>query len=376
MFRTAHWSAVEEAFKNLLRKSQLTPQGPSDHFVVQHSEFDEIGVSNAASSISGNASIMIVPHVHVFENNNTSSSSSNGNIVQPQSIFTENGPPTAHFFPQHYSTNGSIPNQITITLESTPEEPEFVRRGTTQALIHERRPVSDEVANGRNRQVVRAVPVPNQLLFDPSGLHPDNRDLLKGESDPGRGLQYLHAPTVPQSPSCGGIDNSAFIEDFECTEPKFAEGEEVFLPPPTPCSAFSLPHAEFSSAHPLPSRCHGKSQRDESMSSKYPSGRRVLRSSSLMGLTDESVHLCRHSYVNMVQELSSKGSVHDDSVYFRFYYNIGFIKSVNTRMSKKLKRRNRLSREMRQFDQSKLESHERWYDRDFKIREQDPKFCK
>jgi len=349
-----------------MRQSQITPQRPSAHFNIQHSELSTFSVTSD--------NIQIIPHV--CENNNTSSSSSNGQPGWNISHSEVERLPQPHTSLSQFtdittaSSNGCVP---TFSIDSAPQDSDFQPRGTTQVLVHEK-DYKVKVDNGQKGEIKRerTVPVPDQLPFTSDAM--DYReDPMPSESDPFRGYdRYLRSPTTPRSPSCGGIDKDALL--LELGEPKFAQGDELEMPLPTPCTAFSQPHAEFTA--PLPARCSNRN--DTLVKNKHSSSRKVLRSNSFTVMSEDSIGLPNHCYVNMIQELSSKGSVHDDSLYYstRFYYNIGFIKSVYSRMSKKLKRRDRLSKEMQQVDYSKLDNHEQWYDRDYKIREQDQRFCK
>jgi hypothetical protein len=183
------------------------------------------------------------------------------------------------------------------------------------------------------------------------------------------------------SPEELGLDNLSYFPDHEETALSFFSVEEAdSLPPPPPCTSFSHPFAEFHH-RPAPQPSLDSIVEDKlavledlEIPERQPL-RGLLRSHSYQNLKEEEDGAV-HQYINIAQEMSSRNSVHDDFPYYRFYYNVGMIRVMYARMSKKLKRRNRLSKEMRSIDFNKLEDHERWYDRDFKIRSKDLKFCK
>lgn len=361
MFRTSQWQVIERSIRDLVINSQQSSQGPSAHFNIQHSE-------TSASVVPGSTSDNVMVLSHIFENDNSGSSSSNGNVPR-ETHFPQ---PHLHHSQYSSSSNGCIPRTQTVSVEThqTDSGPSLHERGTAHSNV------IDGVKGGKAKRKSsvnkdKNIPILHKLSLDYSSTTPKQVvPVLSRDSDPATAVGSRWPPSS-KSPSDGGIDNPGFVLHIEEVTPAFAEGPELDLPPPPPCSAFSEPHAEFSTPLHPPRQCV---RQDDSTQDRRQS--HMLRSNSFMFLNEESILMLDHSYVNMVQELSSKCSVHDDSVYFRYYYNIGFIKAVYSRMSKKLRRRHRLSKKIGTVDFNKLENHERWYDRDYKIRAQDEKFCK
>lgn len=355
MFRASDPQAIDMCFKELMRKSQNIALGPSLHFRIPYDSLASHGEG------AGSNSIVITSLPPPLENNNSGSSSGNGHVCRPPPLTDH--PPSPHSYHHNMSTssNGSVPH-LQHRIQQPARHQEFEQRGTTVAMVHDPFKGTGEPPT---TVIKRSVPVPSSL--------PYQRHSSKDFSSDPVGNNSPLLKTVTEKFSLGGTDNPAFFLEEEM--PKFAVGDEVNLPLPPPCTANSQTHAEFTSAQPPPTVCGLSPDSSSKQSSRHKN--RFLRSHSYMNINHDSILILNHCDINMVQELSSKGSVHDDSVYYRFYYNIGFIKAVYSRMSKKIKRRSRLSKELKEgVDFSKLDHHEQWYDRDYKIRDQDTKFCR
>ncbi|XP_053391590.1 uncharacterized protein LOC123563762 [Mercenaria mercenaria] len=392
VFKTTQCENVEKSFKNLMRKSLLYPQGPSAHFNIRHSE---MSASAAPGTTSDN--VMIIPHRTFWHDNNNSGSTSGSNGYLPSgkmdNIVTSHEP--APHFPDSElqahrtaSSNGSIPgfgNSAGVFVSHAEINRETVRpkdltlhtRGVAGNVAESK--VNEAVSVSDNAQVEDSKPLKTNP--DTPNQHTSVKEIW--DSDPGHlpvsphGHGYLKKITGGGSldeltPEELGFDNLSYYPDHEETMPSFATTDEADnLPPPPPCPSFSLPFVEVPH-RPAPKPPLESLTEDELILPERQPNRGLLRSQSFLNLDEDRV---LHMYANIAQEMSSRNSIHDDFPYYRFYYNIGLIRVMYARMSKKLKRRNRLSKEMKQIDFNKLEDHEQWYDRDFKIRSKDLKFC-
>lgn len=384
-----------------MRKSLLYPQGPSAHFNIRHSE---LSASAAPGTTSDN--VVIIPHQKMWHDNNNSGSTSGSNgwvtsaKVDNVVMFHEpvpHKPEEMLLAHQTASSNGSIPGsgnsagvfvshaEVSRVAER-PKDLTLHKRGSAgnvaEGMVREAAPAGDnaDVKDGHAKKASTLEPSPSQ--------HRMNKE--SNYSDPGRlSSQHGHTPLKPiasgsnfdqLSPDeIGGFDNLSYFPDHEETALSFATNEEAdSLPPPPPCTSFSHPFAMFphrpAPEPPLESVAENMDPEGLLVPERLPL-LGLLRSCSFQNLKEDEDRAV-HMYVNIAQEMSSRNSVHDDFPYYRFYYNVGMIRIMYARMSKKLKRRNRLSKEMTNIDFNKLEDHERWYDRDFKIRSKDLKFCK
>lgn len=373
---------IEKNFRNLMRKSQQYPRGPSAHFNIWHSEMNALVVPGTTSD-----NVMIMHHDRHWHDNNNSGSTSGSNGYIPSGkldnleTFHETSSvtdivPRPHYHESEHtalhttSSNGSIPgsdnlavmfvSHAEISRESRPHEPLLDPGGveakdTVILTEHTTSPSPHDT-------------IPKTIGGDSAPFDNHHINLMHHHKTPSESNLEIFAAQV----LCG---NMAFYPEFTETAPKFATIDEAdSLPPPPRCSSFSTPFVEFSHHSFIEPPSFMTSSEDELAVSERLPIHGILRSQSFLDLKYEDMAV--HQYANITQELSSRGSVHDDFPYYRFYYNIGLIRVVRARMSKKLKRRNRFSREMKEVDFNKLEDHEQWYDRDFKVRTKDLKFCK
>lgn len=379
-----------------MRKSLSAPYGPRAHFNIRHSE---MSASAAPGTTSDN--VVIIPHRSGWHDNNNSGSTSDSNGHLPSgkmdNLVTLHDPKPHCLetqLPIHRtaSSNGSIPGSgsssafALIPQEMRSDETEF-----SDLNFQKRGCQGDNALNTLQKAVPPAsLPVKEESqtfrkevddsLETPT---PTQHTIPKAvwDSDPVcLGSAGLHKKAITGgsfddfSPEELGIDNLSYYPDHEEYTPTFATSDEVnSLPLPPPCSSFSQPFGEFSyKPQVLPPVLEKLMDEDFHIPERQPL-RGLLRSRSSVNLNED---IFTHMYVNISQEMSSRNSVHDDFPYYRFYYNIGLVRVMFARMSKKLKRRDRLSKGLKEIDWNKLESHEQWYDRDFKGRNKDLKFCK
>lgn len=361
----------------------------------------------SASAAPGTTSdnVMIIPHRSVWHDNNNSGSTSDSNGHLPSgkmdNLVTLHDPKPHRLetqLPVHRtaSSNGSIPGSgnssafALIPQEMPSNEAEF-----SDLRLQKRGCQEDNALNAFQKAVPPASlsikkesqTVRKEVDDSPETPTPSQHTIPKAvwDSDPGFfGSSALHGGHHKKaitggksddfSPEELGIDNLCYYPDHEESQPTFATSDEVnSLPLPPPCTSFSQPFAEFSyKPQVLPPTLEELMDEDFHIPERQPL-RGLLRSRSSVNLNED---IFTHMYVNISQEMSSRNSVHDDFPYYRFYYNIGLVRVMFARMSKKLRRRNRLSKEMKVIDWNKLEDHEQWYDRDFKVRSKDLKFCK
>lgn len=419
---------IEKSFQDMMRKSGRATQSPNPHFNILHSDLSSSFTPGTTSD-----NIMIIPHV--FENNNTSSSGSNGHIpgqtqvLSPrvdekvQNVWPDFTPaPHVPHVVGHSMSNGSAGHSLptVVVVESSPQ---FTARGPDAGLVvfennasleagsrqhdtlvkrpveSESRDVTDSLSDSQKRKKQPAAGKP-----DISGKHSncDINDrphtLPVQESKTSLKPPTAHSPSEakgysdgadlskkPQARNRFSMGGSFVVDNYlitMTTSPSFVLDDEAeSLPLPPPCIATSRPHADFgdlSVRYPPVVTTIGSDETavKEPPTPILPRRKPLLRSQSFTKLTDDS--MLNNFYVNLTQELSSRNSIHDDSIYsfYRFYFNLGLVRVSPGRMSKKIDRRKRLSKQLPNLDFNKLEDHEQWYDRDFKGRNKDLTFCK
>ncbi|KAH3862128.1 uncharacterized protein LOC127866169 [Dreissena polymorpha] len=369
-FQTANCAVVEKSFRDMIDHSIVSVQEPSSHLNIFHSEL------SASFTLGTSDSNMIIPHS--FDNNNSgTSTSSNGHVV---SLWNDNEPlPSPHHtFLGTTHTNGSVSRSdstgvVTIHHSDT----SLVARGPNMQVANN----DGKLMNSREENVSKVKPlnVPNKLDLPGAvknvSMTTDQTSPTScawGLSDPGRGAR----PTISLLNLDGLVRddfdiNSINIQDNLLYRPTFLSKEEgSLLPLPPPCTSNSQPHGIFI----MPSQLKSFHDSDDGETvPKLFERQGLLRSRSFVDLTGDT---SPHFYVNVAQELSSRSSIHDDSVfmYYHFYYNLGLVSYG--RMSKKIKRQKRISHELTDVDMNLLENHQHWFDKDFKERKKDIKYCK
>lgn len=378
-FKTAQTDNIQKSFKDLFRKSHFLPkQTPAAHYNIRRSE-------QSASFQMGTTSdnVTIVPHKPLWHDNNNSGS---GSVKTPSSDKISNLKETAvpdahkawHTNLAYHSTssNGSIPgshSDIFCTHEELIRHSNlYLRpRGPTEKWPDD----NDTAADPNHVNVIQVeINEPDTVTgMKTNSLIDSHPHDVKYDSDPmgtlDRRSKHEKKPSLPNM-------EDIFMDDDD--DLKFVSEEEANdLPPPPPCPAFSQPFGEFPKKDEYLKDDHNfQSVPMTPVIPRRLPNAMLRRSQSFLDVSEPEMSY--HFYVNITQEMCSRGSVHDDSPYYRFYYNVGLVRSSYSRISqrKKLERVNRLSKELKEVSVNELNIHEQWYDRDFQERGRDPKFCR
>ncbi|KAL4239877.1 hypothetical protein ACF0H5_000677 [Mactra antiquata] len=384
-FKTYQTEHIERSFNDLRRKSSYLPKHiPAPHYNIHHSE---LSASVQIGTTSDN--VTIVPHKPLWNDNNNSGSDSLVDASFDKLLNTID-PPFAHTPSWHSnlaylstSSNGSVPGMGVVEIgDLFATHNDVIRHSAIARASRDKWPDDGDIDNtetidsdagggGDGRIEVEfnieatKDEVMNTALEDCPSPH------LPQYSDP---LNTATSKTLTHKKKSSLPDMEHLFRDNSVDTLRFVTEEEASdLPPPPPCPAFSQPFGEFPKKseyltnieyHSSPIRFH-----DE------PNVVPALRRFKSFLDVPEQVNI--QHYVNVSQKIFSQGSIHDDFPYYRFYYNVGMIRSEYSRVSqrKKLQRINRLSKELRKVDLNDLDIHEQWYDRDFTDRYRDSKFC-
>lgn len=352
-------------------------------YVFQTAQFHQIETCIMDTLQMSRTNSIIPPH-NMNSSNTRSSSSSNGYLsgqynsyINPLSDTTDQQAPIlVHFTDNDSSRSMSesfVQNSTTQHLQQpsiSSLESSFISDEThTLSVVSEQKNTSIEQTSVK-KPTRRGVSQVGHLQASPSPHSPSH------DTDPcaDKSISVYHHKRQTEFGSLGANCQDISVDefDFQLMSPQFATGNELSLPLPPPCSATSqifvvVPH------RPLVPEPQTEDDEDETYVKYLYRDESLLRSCSTVDLSNSEMD--SHSYINTVQTVYVRNSVFSDSPHYIFYYNLGFTKIVS-RMDKKIKRRNRLSKEIKQLDFNKLENHEIWFDRDFKIRDKDLKFCR
>ena len=354
----------------------MNPKGPSPHWNIKHSELSASGMIMPGTTSDN---VTVLPHrSEVFDNNNTSSSGSNGhipNLFSTQVMLHPHPPP---FHPQHHSGSG-------VQNTSWDSSGQFFSSASSNQLNN----VSSDLQSS-NELVPHGHFTTDKSSFSPGERKqstkidsPASCQTFSG-TDPEGWVGSLPRHRRQFSDTAVKAPAGVFIIESEPIENswRFVEQDEDadLPPPPPPCSAQLKPETHVNVAFKYKPRApHPMGQKMPDPDSQYmpnpeahdmpmESGQSsFMRSISFRELTN----LSNHSYVNVQYMMSVRKNVHDDNPYYHFYVNYGYVT-----MSEKLRRRNRMSKKMKDIDFNKLENHEEWYDNGFKEREKDLRFCR
>lgn len=401
VFQTSHAKFIEASLQSLQRHNINKSSLPVPHFNIRHREQSASGV--VPGTTSDNFSIM--PH-HSNPAYIEDSSGSNGHIPNDPATFSDNIIVHSHPTPPpHFQgmpstgSNGVIPGSDSATFAK-----EIVKNEK-----HISSNVSPEIEMNNNTVLVRRGVGPNVLSVNMNTGVKTERPATLGKSvsdvDGIHETKVKQCPAPPQghtslAPPKELCDSSpvtvtasmawnkprlsateATVGDIDFVVFDFENEDDIDLslqPLPTPCGNTAHPVQEFRYRPPATLPKTYKLNSDDENKYIHPLPRRprpfLMRAQSCNMLNDSE--LMAHSYVNLELQAVQLRNAHDDSPYFRFYYNYGFVRMLDARMSKKLQRRSRLSSHIENIDFNFLDKHEQWFDRCYKSRDKDLKFLK
>ena len=414
VFQSPHAKSIEASLLSLLKHTENKFIVPRPHFSIHHGE-------SASGFIPGTSSenFSITPHCTNPDCHDSSGSHSNGHIPSDprrlsDNIFVHSHPAPAAHFQGSTSSNGQVHGSGSAT---------FVKEFTQGSRIVETHSssVTAEIEMNNNTVLLRRGAPDTKIVNVNANMimakRPETLGNVSMVVDSSKVVdecktRVKQCPSPPQkhgslSPSKELCDSSPIIKSvFGIKSQRFSAGdadlegldfvefnfeeedleeEDLDLslqPPPTPCVNIAHPVQQFRYKPPAPLPKPGTytEETDSGNSNKYihPLPRKpkafLMRSQSFDMLNDS--HLSAHSYVNVELQSVQMRNIHDDPPYFRFYYNYGFVRMMDARMSKKIERRSRLSSYIDNIDFNLLDKHEMWYDRCYKSRDKDLKYLK
>ena len=411
VFQTTHAKFIEASLISLQKHSENQSSMPLPHFNIRHRETSASGV--VPGTASDNFSV-IPHHTNPAFVEDSSGGHSNGHIPNDPRTCSDNvvvhshPTPPPHFQGMASSgSNGTIPgsDSATFSKEINQTNEMFVNSNLSSGLEMN----NNEILGSRgcsqdpkimNVTLTNAIKAerPETIGRSLNVIEIDTEETqVKQCPSPPRG----HSSLTPAKELCDSspVTTTAFdkwkmsrlssgeadllhhMEDsLDFVEFDFENENDLDLslqPPPAPCGNIAHPLQEFryKPPAPLPKSYKLKSQTENG---KYihPLPRRpkpfLMRAHSLDLLDVDSNHL----YVNVELQSVQMRNALDDTPYFRFYYNYGFVRMLDARMSKKIERRSRLSSHIEDVDFNLLDKHEQWFDRCYKSRDKDLKFLR
>ena len=409
VFQTPHAKSIEASLLSLQKHTENQSSLPLPHFNIRHRETSNSGIVPGTASDN----FSVVPyHSNPAFAEDSSGSHSNGHIPNDPRTFSDNvvvhshPSPPPHFQGMSSSgSNGTIPGSDSATftkeihqikeMHVNPNIFSGVEMNNNEILVGRGCSPDPKIMNVTMRNVIKAER-PQTIGKSMSVIEKEEETKVKQCPSPPRG----HSSLTPAKELCDSSpvtttafdtwkrsrlssgeadllhhleDNLDFVEfDFEIEN----DLDLSLQTPPTPCGniAHVLQEFRYKPPAPLPKSYTLKSETDND---KYihPLPRRpkpfLMRAHS-MDLLDHSSHL----YVNVELQSVQMRNALDDTNYFRFYYNTGFVRRMDARMSKKIERRSRLSSHIDDVDFNLLDKHEQWFDRCYKSRDKDMKFLR
>lgn len=402
-FQTPHAKFIEASLQALQKHSENRFSLPVPHFNIRHREHSASGI--VPGTISDNFSI--TPH-HSNPAYIEDSSGSNGHIPNNPATFSDNiivhshpSPPPHFQGAASTGSNGVIPGSgsATFAKEINIKEESCVNSAVSAGNEMNNNTILLARGCAPERKILnKAVERPQTL-----GKH-KNDDVFEADISE---TQSKQCPPPPQghwslttakeffdsSPATPVMDfvagkksrysatEAELAADFDVVEFNLENENDIDLslqPPPAPCGNTAHPVQEFRYKPPATLPKQYKLNSDNENKYIHPLPRRpkpfLMRAQSCEMVNDS--HLMAHSYVNLELQSVQMRNAHDDSPYFRFYYNYGFVRMLDARMSKKIERRSRLSSHIENIDFNYLDKHEQWFDRCYKSRDKDLKFLK
>lgn len=409
VFKTPHAKFIEASLQSLQKHNENQSSLPVPHFNIRHQEHSASGI--VPGTMSDNFSI--IPH-HSNPAYIEDSSGSNGHIPNGPGTFSDNiivhshpSPPPHFQGMSNTGSNGVIPGSGSATVakevnmideyRASSNVSEFEMNNNTILLSRGCAPDPKIINVNIHKPAIAERPAtlgkPRMNVVDVSESDINETQVKQCPSPP-----QMHKSLTPSKELCDSspVKVTAFDDwkksRYSATEADLGDGldfaefdfeneNDVDLslqPPPAPCGNTAHPVQEFRYKPPEPLPKTYKVNSDPENKYIHPLPRRpkpfLMRAQSLDML--EESHLMAHSYVNFELQSVQMRNAHDDSLYFRFYYNYGFVRMLDARMSKKIERRSRLSSHIENIDFNFLDKHEQWFDRCYKSREKDLKFLK
>ena len=394
---------------SLQKHSENQSSIPRPHFNIRHRELSASGVVPGTTSDN----FPIIPHqMKTNYTEDLSGGHSNGHLQNDPRRFSDNIVVHAHPSPPpHFqgtsstSSNGLIPGSGSATFPK-----EYHQNSDNFASVNMlsesemnnntvllRRGAPDMKISNVNVDVIRTerpqtIGNGKTNVLDVSNVVDKHNTQVKQCPSPPQKHGYLTpAKELCDSSPVGNIHSDWKQSRFSAGDADFGELDFVAFnfdddddmdlslqPPPQPCGNIAHPVQRFHYKPPAPLPKPGKENLD-SENNKYihPLPRKpkhfLMRSQSFELLEN---HFASHSYVNVELHSVQMRNAIADTPYFRFYYNLGFVRMLDARMSKKIERRSRLSSLLENIDFNFLDRHELWFDRCYKSRDKDLKFLK